>query len=230
MKARAPKSRSTVGYIRCSTEDQRDNGVTIEAQEARIRAYCDAMAWPEPQIVSDPAFSAKNLRRPGVQRVLDAVKRGEVERLIIVKLDRLTRSVRDLSDLFDLCAKHSTALVSITDALDSSTATGRMCANMMATVSQWEREICGERTAAALGHMRQLRQAYGKTPFGYVRDGERLVPDAKQQAARTEALKMHRAGHSLRAIGAMLAERSGRTWAAATVRAMLRSKLTLEAA
>lgn len=222
-------NRRTVGYCRISTEDQLREGVSLDAQEARIRAYCAAMEWPEPEVVRDCA-SAKNLARPGIDGILTALRHGEIERLIIVRLDRLTRSVKDLGDLFDLCAKHNTALVSITDALDSSTATGRLCANIMATVSQWEREICGERTAAALGHKRAQRQAYGRTPFGFRREGDALVVHPEEHSARMEAIAMQRRGHSLREIGRMLTECSGRIWAPASVRALLRSRLSLEAA
>jgi site-specific DNA recombinase len=228
LKHRSIKSthRQTIGYVRASTDDQT---ITIDAQEARIAAYCVAMGWPLSEVIRDPGRSAKSLERPGMGKVLDAVRRGEVERVIVSKLDRLTRSTRDLSDLLDLFAKTNTALVSIGETLDSSTASGRMVVNMLGVVSQWEREAIGERTASALAHKRSQGQAYGRTPFGFQRNGDALVAHPHHQAIKAEAVRMDRAGHSFREIGSFLTAQTQRVWGPSTVRAMLRSKMAQEA-
>lgn len=107
--------------------------------------------------------------------MLDQMKRGLVARIVVSKLDRLTRSVRDLAELTDLCAKHDVALVSVGETLDTSTAAGRMVVNMLGVVAAWEREAIGERTASALAHKRRRRIAYGPTPFGFRRQGKSLM-------------------------------------------------------
>lgn len=227
--------RTTVGYVRVSTEDQADSGASLGAQESRIRAYAEALGLPIHDVVIDAGESAKTLQRPGMARVLDGVRQGKVGRVIALKLDRLTRSTKDLADLLDLFAKNDAALVSVSEHLDTTTASGRMVVSMLGVVAQWEREAIGERTATALGHKRRTGQAYSPTPFGYRRDGANLVPVESEQAAFTEAVRMDRDGSSFREIGRMLTDRGaepkrGIAWHASSVRAMLRSRIATEAA
>lgn len=222
--------RVTLGYIRVSTEDQARDGVSLDAQEARIAAYALAIGWNVSEVIRDPGCSAKDLRRPGVTKILDAIKRGEIERVVITRLDRITRSVRDLADLIDLCGKHDTALVSISESLDTGSASGRMAVGLLGLLAQWQREVIGENTGAALAHKRAKGEAYGRVPFGYRREGDTLVPEPSEQAARAEAVRMDRAGHSFREIGRFLTDSGARakTWHASSVRAMLRSRMTCE--
>jgi site-specific DNA recombinase len=104
-----------------------------------------------------------------------------------------------------------------------------------ASSPRWEREAIGERTATALAHKRQQRTAYGPTPFGYVRIGDALVPEPREQDAFNEAARMDGAGASFREIAVRLTElgvkpHRGKSWWASTVSAMLRSKMATEAA
>jgi DNA invertase Pin-like site-specific DNA recombinase len=172
-----------IAYVRVSTEDQATTGVSLDAQESRVRAYCTAMGWVISEVVRDAGESAKTLKRPGTALILERVRAGVVERIVVAKLDRLTRSIRDLSDLIDLCAKHDVALVSVGETLDTSSAAGRMVVNMLGVVGQWERESIAERTATALSHKRRSGLAYSTTPFGYRREGDALLPDAFEQNA-----------------------------------------------
>jgi len=228
------EDRKTVAYVRVSTEDQAREGVSLSAQEARIAAYCAAMGWTVAESIRDAGESAKSLKRPGIATVLDSIRGGVVGRIVVAKLDRLTRSVRDLADLIDLCAKHDVALVSLGETLDTSTAAGRMVVNMLGVVAAWEREAIGERTATALAHKRQRRTAYGPTPFGFVRVGDALVSEPKEQDALAEAQRMDCGGSSFREIAARLTEigvmpHRGKAWHPSSVRAMLRSRMAMEA-
>jgi len=161
-----------VGYCRVSTEEQAREGLSLEAQESRIRAYCQAQGWELVGICRDEGRSAKDLNRPGLQAALAALERGEADGLVILKLDRLTRSVRDLGTLLEGVFRER-ALISITEALDTGSAAGRLVLNMLGAVSQWEREAIGERTSFVLQHRRQQGQwPAGRIPFGF-----RLAPD-----------------------------------------------------
>jgi site-specific DNA recombinase len=226
--------RLTVAYVRVSTEDQAREGVSLDAQQARIGAYAVAMGFSVSETVRDAGESAKSLKRPGIAALLERVRAGGIERIVVAKLDRLTRSVRDLGELIDLCAKHDVALVSIGETLDTSTAAGRMVVNMLGVVAQWEREAIGERTATSLTHKRRQRRVYSPTPFGYRREGQQLVADAGEQSALGDASRMDRAGASFREIAAMLTERGippkrgGAVWHASSVRAILRSRIASE--
>ena len=140
-----------IGYVRVSTEEQAQHGVSLAAQEAKLRQYCDLYGHDLVEVVVDAGASAKTLNRPGLARVLDALTANAVEGLVILKLDRLTRSVRDLGHLLETYfTKH--ALLSVMEQTDTSTAGGRLVLNLLISVSQWEREVIGERTSQALQH------------------------------------------------------------------------------
>jgi site-specific DNA recombinase len=229
----AQTERATIAYVRVSTEDQATTGVSIDDQKGRLRAYSEAMTWNGLEVIVDAGESAKSLQRPGIATVLDRVRRGEISRVVVTKLDRLTRSTHDLAVLLDLFAKHGVSLVSIAESLDSGSAAGRLVVNMLGVVAQWEREAIGERTASALTHKRKMGAAYGPTPFGFRRVGDSLVADPAEQNALAEAVAMDRAGASYREIGRMLTERGvrphrGAAWHASSVRAVLRSRSTVE--
>ena len=156
-----------------------------------------------------------------------------MERVIVLKLDRLTRSTGDLAALLELFANAGSALVSIGETLDTSSAAGRMVVNMLGVVAQWEREAISERTAIALAHKRQLRTAYGATPFGFLRIGDALVPEPREQDALGEATRLRSRWRIVRQIAAMLTKRGtmphrGRAWYASSVRAVLRSRMATE--
>lgn len=225
---------SVVGYVRVSTDEQSREGVSLAAQEERIRAYCVATGRTLDRIVVDAGISAKSLDRPALQAVLNGVRKRTIGTVIVLKLDRLTRSVRDLADLIDLFRDVDAALVSVSESLDTATASGRMVIGMLGVVAQWEREAIGERTEAALSHLRRNRLAYGHVPFGYRRTGNDLVPNGEEQDLILTARHMRERGTSFESIGRFmdatgLAPRRGARWHGSCVRAMLNSRMAQEA-
>lgn len=114
----------TVGYVRVSTDHQAELGVSLEAQEAKIRAMATVRGCEPDEVILDGGESAKDLHRPGVQRVLALVNGGKVDAVIVAKLDRLTRSVKDLCQLLELFEKRRVALISVAESLDTSSAAG----------------------------------------------------------------------------------------------------------
>lgn len=169
--AAEPQNRRIVAYIRVSTDDQAVNGISIDAQKARLSSYAAAMALGVSEIVVDAGESAKSLQRPGLQQILAGVRSREIGTVIVLKLDRLTRSTRDLAELLELFGKADAALVSVSESLDTSSAAGRMVVNMLGVVAQWEREAIGERTATALAHKRATGRVYGSVPFATIATG-----------------------------------------------------------
>jgi DNA invertase Pin-like site-specific DNA recombinase len=169
-----------IGYVRVSTNEQAENGVSLAAQKHRIREYCKANGWTCVAILADDGYSGKDLRRPALQRFLAGMvtKKAPIGALVVSKLDRLTRSVRDLIRLTELLLKQSIALVSIQEAVDTSTATGKMFYTLVTVVSEWERGVIGERTREALAHKRRNGERIGSIPYGFTlaRDGKHLVP------------------------------------------------------
>ncbi len=157
-----------IGYVRVSTNEQAENGVSLAAQEQKIRAYCKGNGWKCIAVIRDDGYSAKDLKRPGLQHILDelARKTGRFSGIVVTKLDRLTRSVRDLVRLTDLADKHKVALVSIQEAVDTGTATGQLFRNIVTSISEWERGVICERTRKALAYSDAMGNASGRSPMG----------------------------------------------------------------
>src|ERR1700682_672916 len=151
----------TIGYVRVSTDRQAEQGVSLEAQEAKIRAMATVQGAELIDVIVDGGESAKSLNRPGWQRLMALVNSGKVQAVIVAKLDRLTRSVKDLCGLLELCEKRKVALISVAEALDTGSAAGRLVITIMGAVSQWQREAIGERTRDALSHKRSQGQRGG---------------------------------------------------------------------
>lgn len=195
-----------IGYVRVSTDQQE---ISVAAQTARLRAYAMAMELDLVDVVVDAGYSAKSLDRPGLQSALARLASGDVGGLLVTKLDRLTRSVRDLGSLIEShFAEH--ALLSIGDAIDTRSAAGRLILNVLISVAQWEREAIGERTREALAHLKSQGVQLG-------------APMLDDEATLARIRSLRASGASLRAIAAtMTAEgfktQRGGAWGAETVR------------
>lgn len=202
-----------IGYIRVSTDKQADNGVSLEAQEAKLRAMAAVQDIEIDEFIIDGGESAKSLSRPGMERLLAMVDRGEVQTVIIAKLDRLTRSVKDLATLLERFQKRNVGLVSVSESLDTKSAAGRLVLNIMCAVSQWEREAIGERTRDAMRHKKAKGERVGAVPYGFriADDGRTLIEDRDEQATLQRIRNMKAAGLSVRAIASALNEQGYRT-------------------
>jgi site-specific DNA recombinase len=139
-----------------------------EAQEAKIRAMAVVQGAEIIELIVDGGESAKNLNRPGMERLLD----------------RLTRSVKDLAELLERFQRRGVSLVSMAESLDTGSAAGRLVINIMTAVSQWEREAIGERTRDAMNHKRSNGERVGNIAYGFRlgADGEHLETGPKEQA------------------------------------------------
>ena len=219
----------TIAYLRVSTDDQATRGVSLEAQRAEIEAYAGLYDLQLVAVIEDAGISAKTLDRPGLQRALTMLAKGEAAALVVMKLDRLTRSVRDLGELLDrMFAPGKAALLSVGEQIDTRSAAGRLVLNVLTSVAQWEREAIGERTAVAMAHMKSRGERVGAVPYGYrlTEDGRRLEPVPAEIAVIDQARELRRAGVSLRLIAAELARRghlsrNGRLFAATQVKRMV---------
>jgi len=203
----------TVGYVRVSTDKQADRGVSLDAQAEKIRAMAVVHNADLLDIIVDGGESAKSLQRPGMERLLALVDSRKVQAVIVAKLDRLTRSVKDLCTLLERFERRSVALISVAESLDTGSAAGRLVLNIMTAVSQWEREAIGERTRDALCHKRSNGERVGNIPFGsrLADDGQHLEPDPTEQTALAEIRRLRNEGTAMRKIAATLNQRAYRT-------------------
>jgi len=137
-----------------------------------------------------------------VAKLLALVDSGAIDTVIIAKLDRLTRSVKDLAELLERFNRRGVSLVSVADALDTRSAAGRLVLNIMVSVSQWEREAIGERTRDAMHHKRANGERAGTVPFGYrmAADGLHLEADPAEQGILSKIRELKTAGYTTRKI------------------------------
>lgn len=192
----------TVGYIRVSTSQQADEGVSLEAQAKKIRAYCDLHDLELVEIVEDAGFSGKSIAgRPGMTRILEMVKARKVDNVVIFKLDRLARNLKEACEIAETLQKRDVALHSISEKIDSGSATGRLFYNILSAMAAWEREIIGERTKMALQFKKEAGERVSlHAPYGFSFDGDKVVKNDREQAVVQRIADLHKAGHSIRSI------------------------------
>lgn len=208
-----------VGYVRVSTSEQAQSGLSLDAQRRKIEAQATLSDLQLVDVLEDAGESACTLKRPAMTELLARVDGGQVDVVIIGKLDRLTRSVKDLSTLLERLAKAKRAdgskgvdLISTAESLDTSTATGRLVVNIMASVSQWEREVIAERTSAALQELKAQGRTTGRPEYGYRADADgRLVEDENEQAVIRRVAELRDEGASWQAVADSLTKEGVRT-------------------
>ncbi len=215
-----------IAYARVSTEEQSQNGVSLAAQEAKLRAYADLYDLELVEVILDSGASAKSLNRPGLQKALAALESGQAEGLLVAKLDRLTRSVRDLGTLLDTHFGSKFSLLSVADQIDTRTAAGRLVLNILTSVAQWERETIGERTSQALQHLKAEGRHVGAPGLGHRMEAGELVENPEESATVARIQELRQAEKTLREIAATLtaegySTKRGGKWEAQTVRRVL---------
>lgn len=227
-----------VAYIRVSTGKQVDDGLSLEAQRTKIDLYAKLHDLTLVDVIEDAGRSAKSLKRPGLQKCFSLLESGAVDAILVVKLDRLTRSLRDLWHIVD-DRLHGKRLISVYEQVDTQSAAGRLLFSILGAVSQWEREITMERTAAVMQHKKALGEYVGgQPPYGYTvipakkRGGHVTRPavlvenDAEQEVIRIVD-DLHEEEWSLREISDHLNEkefptRTGKPWSKQAVHRIIK--------
>ena len=231
-----------IGYVRVSTTKQVNEGVSLETQAEKIRAYCAFKDMDLAGIVTDAGKSGSKANREGFQEILSLCVSGKIDSVVVYSISRFTRSTKDLLEFVDRhVIKGNVELHSISESLDTSTATGRFMLKVMGAMNELEREQAGERTKAALGHKKDKgEKTGGDVPFGYalaadgnvLRDGKVLkvlvVNEPEQSIIRLiESLKTD--GHSDNGIARYLNEhghqtKKGKGWSNVQVARILRRR------
>ena len=222
MKRTTKASKATVAnavalYIRVSTEEQARGGVSLDAQEATLRAYCAMRGLELVELVVDAGVSAGAplSTRPGGARVLELVRSGAVAGVVAAKLDRLFRDCGDCLAVTREWDKAGVALHLVDmggQTVDTSTAMGRFFLTVMAGAAELERGMVKERTTAAMAHVKAQGRRVGGVPYGFrlAADGRTLEADEGEQRVKSAALELRAAGLSLRKVSAELARRGFR--------------------
>ncbi|EWY36884.1 DNA invertase Pin [Skermanella stibiiresistens SB22] len=223
------KSNIAVGYVRVSTADQTDSGLSLEHQEARIRAYAAAQGLELLDIVSDAGVSAgKELSsRPGGVRVLAMLTTGPARHLIALKLDRVFRNAADALNQTAAWDKAGVGLHLVDmggQSINTQSAMGRMFFTMAAGFAEMERGLIAERTAAAIQQKKKRGEVYGRPVLGFDAVGGRMVENAEEKALMQRVLEMRDAGVSMAKIAdrfnaeGVPTKRGGVAWHASTVK------------
>jgi DNA invertase Pin-like site-specific DNA recombinase len=218
-----------IGYCRVSTELQAQEGVSLEAQQAKIRTWCELNGYTLISLHVDAGLSGgRSDNRPGLQQALADVctQKGA---LIVYSLSRLARSTKDAIAISERLAKHGADLVSLSERIDTTSASGKMIFRMLAVLAEFERDQISERTKGAMAHLRrQGRRVSRHIPYGFTLndDGTTLAPHPAEQhgLARIRALRLE--GLSLRQIAAALTRskiltKTGRAWTAKVIHSLL---------
>ncbi len=214
-----------VGYIRVSTEGQATEGVSLEAQRARIEAYCAAQGLQLSGMFIDAGISGKRQdNRPQLQAALAAVSSCQGV-LVVYSLSRLARSTADTIAISQRLEKAGADLCSLTEKIDTTSAAGKVLFTLLAAFAQFERDLTAERTSTALQHKKSQGQRVGTIPFGYdlAADGVALVPNETQQAVIENIRQLRAGGMTLQEIADILESEGVRTakggmkWAPKTI-------------
>ena len=189
-----------LGYSRVSSDEQAAHGISIDAQRNILQGYA-AMTAQRIRIYEDAGFSGKNMNRPALRQLLEDCRAGSVSAVVVWKLDRLSRSLRDtLAIIEDVLQPRGITLVSVTESIDTSTPSGRMMLNMLASCAQLEREQDSDRVVMAHKHLaRDCKYLGGHVPLGYRIDDQKhyqLDPATSSIARHVFDLYLSRAGYA----------------------------------
>jgi DNA invertase Pin-like site-specific DNA recombinase len=213
---------TVIGYTRVSTEKQASSGLGLEAQRDTIARYAEAHGW-DVVWYEDAGLSAKSLDRPQLQAALARLhvppKRRDVDGIVVAKLDRLSRSVKDFAGVLELARARKWAMVAIDLGVDTSTPTGELVANVMMSVAQWERRVVGERTSAAMQAAKRAGRHMGRVSVLPQSTGERLMTLRSTHTLASTAAQLNAEGRTTA---------SGGLWSVGTV-AKVQQRLTIAA-
>ncbi len=205
-------------WIRVSTEDQA-KGESPEHHEERARAYAKSRGWEVRELYNLAGQSGKAvMQHPEAKRMMKDIERGHITGLVFSKLARLSRNRRELEDFSDYFRKHDADLISLSEAIDTSTAGGRMFFHLLGVFAQWEREEITERVnASVLTRAKLGKSINGSAPYGYQWKDRKLVIQPEEAAIRRKAyelfLENRRKGQVARLLNAAgYRSRNGSIW------------------
>ena len=214
-----------VGYIRVSTTGQAEKGASLDAQRAKIEAWCSLNDGELVAVFEDAGISGSGTaKRDGLLDALKATTKGMA--LVTYSISRLARNTLDMLNIAKELEKKGADLVSLSERIDTTTASGRMVFRMLAVLAEFERDQVSERTCMTMAHKKANGEAYCGAPFGFEAIAGRLVEVKRESAIVADILKMREAGASLADIANNLNAKGiegkrGGKWFPSTVRYLI---------
>lgn len=216
-----------IGYVRVSSIGQAVEGISLEAQRAKIQAWCDYNEYELSEIFSDEGISGKKAsNRPGLQQALNSIGKGDV--LVFYSLSRLARSTKDAIAISELLQKKDAHFVSLSEDINTTSAAGKMIFRMLAVLAEFERDLVSERTCFALRHKRDNGfKTGGDIPYGFDSIQGKLFENHQEQEVIRRILALRAKGYSMRKIASTLNEdgiltKRGKQWQATQVQGILK--------
>jgi len=233
MKNKEKTNLSTAIYVRVSTEEQAQEGFSIRGQTEKLKAYAMLKEWDIYNIYGDEGISGKSIvERPGINRLIEDIKEGHVNNVLVFKVDRLTRSTKNLIELVELFEEHDCIFNSLTESIDTDTPSGRMFLKIIGIFAEFERENLASRLK--LGFERKAKEGYSlasaRISLGYNKKKGQKVQEVQLEESRIvkEIFSMFvEDNFSMTKIAIILNERKAKTkynaiyWTAKTIQRIL---------
>ena len=222
------KIKSAGIYIRVSTFDQAREGFSLREQEERLKEFCKFKRYNIYKVYQDAGISAKNDKRPAYQEMIEDVKKGKINVIVALKLDRLTRSVYDIEKLMKFVNDYECDIDCMADESNTTTSNGRMVMRIMTSVSQNEIEKCSERTKFGMAGAIKNGHIPNRTGLGFKRENKKLVPDPLTKDIIVRIFDLYLEGKSHQAIANIYNKEKvlGKTnWYDSTIQKILSNEL-----
>lgn len=213
--------RKAIGYVRVSTLKQSQDGISLDAQINKINQWAAYNDYELVHIFIDEGISGKKIiNRPKLKEALNTLEKGMI--FVFYSLSRVSRNTIDTLAISEFIDKAGADMVSLSENIDTTGATGRMVFNILAVLNQFERDQISERTKFALDYLRSNNKAYSHTPYGYDRQEDNLVKNREEQDTITLMINLREKGHGYRRIASILNKdgiksKHGGLWYAKTV-------------
>ena len=217
--------RKAIGYVRVSTTKQAQDGVSIDAQIERINLWASYHDYEIAHIFIDEGISGKSmLKRKELQNALAMLEKGMV--FVFYSLSRVSRNTIDALTIAERINAAGADMVSLSENIDTTGATGRMIFSILAVFSQFERDQVSERTKMALDYLRTNNKVYSSTPYGFDQDEDNLIPNEYEQGIIKYMIDLQQQGYGYRKIATRLNKEEiksklGGIWYAKTVKQIL---------
>ena len=187
------KAEEVALYVRVSTEEQAINGDSLRTQREELTRFAINNGFHIYGIYEDDGFSATNLKRPALQRLLKDVEQNKINRILITKLDRLSRGVRNYYKVLDVLDEHEVFWQTIFEKYDSSTANGRLHINIMLSVAENESAQTSERIKSVFKTKVENKEVIaGKIPIGLKKENKKLIIDEEKKQVILDAFQFYK--------------------------------------
>jgi DNA invertase Pin-like site-specific DNA recombinase len=211
-----------LGYVRVSTNEQADDGASLDAQRRLLAHEADRRGW-DVQFAADEGYSAKTVEgRPGLAGALEQLDAGDADVLLVLRVDRLSRSVSDFAALMARAQRRGWSLAALDLGVDTSTPAGDLMAHVLASVAQYERKVIGQRTREGMAQRRAEGVHLGRPSILPFETVERIVLERERGGSLSQIAR------GLTADSVPTA--TGGAWHAATIKRVLTSAAGQEAA